>query len=154
MACFLVKKTKGKSMKKTSLIIRCIILFLLLGSVLSNSLLIASASSTDSYFSFAVGGDLANRTLFRTKDNSTPVYVKLDNGPSLVLFDVVASNLVSQNSGTGVAHMSPGTQRLIHTHVYENGHAICALMSRNNPYSGTASGYWSPDSVGTYPFAN
>lgn len=47
-----------------------------------------------------------------------------------------------------------GQKRLLRQWVYENGHAYCALYAAsiyNNSYS---NGLWSPDSIGSYPYAN
>ena len=134
----------------------------LIASMLSAVMLIMSINCTafarshqDSYFDFYVGPGIENHSDFRLKEDDSPVYVYLFNwGPAYVDFCVINTAFVIQNSGTGIARIYAGTKRLIHTHVYENGYSYCALGSSDNDCSGYAVGAWSPDSVGSYPFAN
>lgn len=113
-----------------------------------------AANNHDTGFSFTVGPNWQARTEFRDKTNSTSVYVNSLSGPSVTYFYVIDPNGGIQNSGKGVAPISPGTKRCIYNHVYENGWRTCALATLNNPYTGQSTGVWSPDTVGSYIHAN
>lgn len=130
-------------------------MLLIIAAVLSTSSLGAfAANNKDTGYSFTVGQGWQSRTEYREKTNSTSVYVKSLSGPAITYFYVIAPNGSIQNSGKGVAPISPGQERRIFNHVYENGWRSCALASINNPYSGQSTGVWSPDSVGNAPHAN
>lgn len=113
-----------------------------------------AANTSDTGFAFSVGPSYFSRTEYRAKTNTTSVYVNKLSGPQVTHFSVLAGNNVYQNAGKGLAPVSPGQKRLIHTYVYENGYRSCALASIANPYSGWSTGVWSPDSIGSYPYAN
>lgn len=113
-----------------------------------------AANNHDTGYSFTVGQGWQARTEYREKTNNTSVYVKSLSGPTITYFYVLAPNGSNQNSGKGIAPISPGQERRIFNHVYENGWSTCALASINNPYSGQSTGVWSPDSVGKAPHAN
>ena len=146
-------KTKEAFMKKLLKAI-CISLFAI-SILLGSSLEISYASNhSDEVFLFLVSPGIIGKSGYRNKEDSSGVYVNYQSGPAGIVFYVLSPDNQVQNSGTGAAVMYVGQQRRIHTHVYENGYTSCALASNNSTATGYASGLWSPDSVGTYPWAN
>lgn len=67
-------------------------------------------------------------------------------------FTVLGGDKVNYTSPD--AYIYQGTQRLISQYVYEKGQRKCILKISRAGYDGTATGFWSPDSVGDYPYAN
>lgn len=127
-------------------------LTLTLGMVAS---LPASASINDT--SWAAGG-----SYIRDKDNASSVYVQNTSDYYYATVSVYGRKSndntdyeVNRNNKNGqvvVTHdlsIPARSQRLIRQFIYENGNQFAKAV-----FSGGGSGWWSPDSVGSYTYAN
>ena len=117
----------------------------------------ASAANTkDKPWNFSV--DYSNKpytTALREKTNASGVYVYYKEGTvNGVICDVLNSEGDSMCRKKGVVPKE--ARRLIAQYVYENGFRLCRLKLQSNTItiSGGAGGVWSPDSAGSYPYAN
>ena len=91
----------------------------------------------------------------RAKLDSSGVYVHYKAGTvNGVVCDVITVEGISMCNTLGVVYK--GNERLIAQYVYENGFRECKLKLKSDTIyaSGGASGEWSPDSVGSYPYCN
>lgn len=122
-----------------------------------------AANYGDTGYSYRVGTTYTSRTEYRQKTDDSPVYVNSLSGPRQTHFYVWNHKEQQKNAGKGVAITEPGNKYLVHTLIWEHrdkdgntqyGQTICALASKYNPFDGQSTGVWSPDSIGSYPFAN
>ena len=113
-----------------------------------------ASNHSDTDFELSVGWDRCDYSDFRAKTDSSPVYILITDGPGITWIWVVNTSYVHQNSGSGLAQVPPNAPRLIHTNVYENGYGSCAIGSEYNPIFDDVKGVWSPDSIGSYTYAN
>lgn len=103
---------------------------------------------------------LCAKTGYRGKTDDSSVYVDNRSGFSIDVRTFGAMNNNYSTEGVNCTYHNyaivPSAKRLIHNLIYENGYYYCRLKvyTANNGTSGTLKGYWSPDSVGTYPYAN
>ena len=93
----------------------------------------------------------------RSKEDSSGTYVYYKEGTVTgVVCDVITVDGKSMCDGRlGTVHK--GDERLIAQYVYERGYRECKLkLKGDRAYDGGggAGGQWSPDSVGSYPYAN
>lgn len=129
----------------------------------------AAGNYTDSSFSLTCptyGYLVCEGNVYRKKLDSTATYVHCISGPSTgVYFTVWGGIEISTNYSVPVANCTrygqaliyPGQQRFIAQYVYENDYeyAHLGLLTRYATDVGTTvTGVWSPDSVGSYPYAN
>ena len=115
------------------------------------------ASSEDSLFVFErknVG--YIYFTEERSKDNATGTYVYYyyANGqPYGSYFSVWSQGVNETTNGSGIIY--GGQQRKISQYVYEKGKRVCQLgISPRISDIDRVYGWWSPDSVGEYPYCN
>lgn len=102
----------------------------------------------------------------RSKEDDTSSYIKvvtlnidmfkayIDGGPSE---DGPWDNQVSYWSGDAVGNSASVTytgEFLIMNRVYENGLGFARLTGWANSQSGSSTGWWSPDSIGSFPIIN
>lgn len=125
--------------------------------VLSLSLTPAHAANTsDTEWSFSMDPSHAVYTTpLREKTNSSAVYVYYQGGTVAYLTcDVLNSESQSMCKGR-IGKIDKGAKGRIAQYVYENGFRFCKLQLRgpSSTYGG-ASGYWSPDCAGSYPYIN
>lgn len=127
----------------------------------------AMSMASMSAFSVSAGntGDSSwknNDESWRVKQDSTSVYVNNTSGNSTKVsvwgegsLGGTAQADVSRPVGGGTYYQTkdltiPGnSKRLIKQYVYENG-----CLYAHIKFTGSGAGYWSPDSVGSYTYAN
>lgn len=146
-----------------------LIAMLLVTTVVLGSGVLADASGNtgDTYFQYTLPqmGTINIYNPGRAKLNATGTYVYLQSGPaSGVRFSVWGGYASSwQNTtllnftGGGGADIWVTQQRRISQYVYENGrtYAFLGITPRVQGDVGSAlSGLWSPDSQGSWPYAN
>lgn len=92
----------------------------------------------------------------RPKTNTTGTYVSYLTGntqPKGTYYSVWSAGENDTRNGAGIIY--PGQKRKLAQFVYEKGKRDCYLgVSPNGYNSSEISGVWSPDSVGSYPYAN
>lgn len=128
----------------------------------------SAANNGDTYFSLNVKTSSNDYTGAREKQDASGTYVYYKNpenglsGP--VKFRVMGSNsqsspalLATNYTRNGYGTISKGQERFIWQNVYENGKKYAFLstpkVASGDPI-GTATGLWSPDSVGSYTYCN
>ncbi|WP_163578501.1 hypothetical protein [Gracilibacillus thailandensis] len=99
----------------------------------------------------------------RSKENTTSTYVNVEQVPITYIYADVQGYRPSSVSGTNYwvdetlggdkVTLSKG-KWLVKQLVYENGGRSARLKFQRYYGTGTVSGVWSPDSVGSYPYAN
>ena len=128
----------------------------------------SAANNGDTDFSLNVKTSSNDYTGAREKqdDSGTYVYYKYNTTglTGAVKFRVMGSNsqsspalLAINYTRNGYGTISKGQERLISQYVYENGKKYAFLstpkVASGDP-TGTATGVWSPDSVGSYTYCN
>lgn len=148
-------------MKKKMLVIMGLIACLSC-SVMTNA---ETRSSSDTEFkSFSISPSNYNKLGYRSKENSTPVYLWYKSATNnryeyvfVRAYGTGGTNLTLNGSAKSVDHVtcSMGHQYAIRSNIYELGYGMATLGFKSANYieSQKISGYWSPDSVGTYPYA-
>ena len=115
-----------------------------------------AANTGDTGFRFSMGGNGSDATNARAKQNSSPVYIKVES-KSMPSHHVYVDAAWCGNNKTvkGVATVKGYGSYNIQTWVYEHGYRSAILTTWNHT-SGYASigGVWSPDSAGRYPVIN
>ena len=116
----------------------------------------ASASNyKDTYWSFSVDANKRpHRTELREKTDASGVYVYYKSGTmDGVACDVLNSENDSMCKKYGIVYK--GQKRRVAQYVYENGYDQCKLMVSTSVHDdGGGYGWWSPDSIGYYPYIN
>lgn len=117
----------------------------------------------DKYYSFNLNeSNKVGYTKSRAKENSTSTYVHIQKVPgSMIKLDVQGfrpvgtggSNSWRDETVSGTQLMFTG-KWLVRQNVYERGGRSARLKFQKYAANGTLYGYWSPDSVGTYPVVN
>jgi len=152
---------KGSVMKALKKLALSLVLCIVLVSALALPTLASNHSDTALPTSF-IGYTTKATTSVRSKNNTTPVYMNNKSGMTLRVYANGGSKPSSINYLTttkttvgGVAHVKPGQYR-IHTWIREYGYitAWLNISVATSGVSGNCNGYWSPDSIGTYPSAN
>lgn len=112
-------------------------------------------------FHFFTGNPEDINTLPRDKNDASGSYVdfRYCDYDQLVDFKVIGrlynGNWEDCTKNKGVATVSPGQKRRIRQYVYEWGYPQCFLSGdKQEDGQGSANGFWSPDSVGSDPYAN
>ncbi len=117
----------------------------------------ASAANYKKYDMVVHGAehDTVYRTPQREKTNASGVYVFYDKGTEARLkCDVLNSENESMCRGR-IGFIKKGEKGLIAQWVYEEGFHYAKLQLKpDSGLNGGASGEWSPDSVGSYPYIN
>lgn len=94
----------------------------------------------------------------RQKKDATATYVYNKEGASFMfkVYGYSHSNGGYEYKGDTrqAGRIDVGQRRFLRQWVYENGHAYCALYSASIYNYSESSGLWSPDSIGSYPYAN
>ena len=95
----------------------------------------------------------AAQTDLRAKEDSSSHYIKNNSGFDLWVRSLNSSNTNLTYKGRAIVK---GGQWRIHNSIYEKGYRSCKLdiTSAKSGVSGYLKGVWSPDSLGSYPFAN
>ena len=103
----------------------------------------------------AIGYTSYADTLYRDKKDNSSHYVYNQSEVDFVIHSLAQPD-DSDQTVNGSAIVPAGTKRLIRNTVKEHGYSSCKLRikSRKYPTSVSCKGYWSPDSVGSYPTAN
>lgn len=148
-------------MKKKMLVLMGVIACLSC-SVITNA---ETRSSQDTEFNhFSISPSDYNKLGYRKKDNSTPVYLYYQSATNnrfehifVRAYGTGDANLTLNGNAKSVDHVtcSMGHKYAIRSNIHEFGHGLATLgfLSANYIESQKISGYWSPDSVGTYPYA-
>lgn len=94
----------------------------------------------------------------RLKLDATATYVYNKEGSSF-MFIVVGYTSINSISGYPNDTRNPGRidvgqRRFLRQWVYENGHGYCGLYAASIYANSYSKGLWSPDSIGSYPYAN
>ena len=119
-----------------------------------------AANTEDEYWSFYVDKSVM-KTPAREKENSSSVYVNLQKAPGGYV-QAAAEGYVFIDGEYAWYNMtwnriavlpSVGKWRIRQT-IYENGGRQAKLMIWKYAEKGIASGVWSPDCAGTYPYLN
>lgn len=99
-------------------------------------------------------GSVYSITKLREKVDASGIYVFYDDGTvSSLACDVLNPAGVSQCRKIG--SIKKGQKGLIAQYVYENGYDQCKLMVSTSVHDdGGGYGWWSPDSIGYYPYIN
>lgn len=138
---------------------------LLAGTMLFGTMLNVNAANTsDDYFRFKVnrstGSYLRGDIEVRDKYNSTPVYFRIKEAPTIVTRAKVYGNRGTSNTFYnetigGYAKLYLGVDMTVRSWIYENGgtKALGKLKSGEDK-TGTIYGCWSPDSTQRYRSAN
>lgn len=130
-----------------------------------SSLNVSAKNNKDTVFDFNVqpNSTVYTNGHFRAKEDSSAPYCHLQiaasNGFNMRILSIDNNlnpySIVDATKGTAL--MYAGQKRLIRCSVRDVGRRYCAIgaKSRNNgDSSGRAMGVWSPDSLGSYPYAN
>lgn len=143
-------------MTRTSKPTKILIVVMAMMMLLSTMAIFASASNADSGFTFSFSGYM-DRTGIRQKDNDTSMYMYCTSTST----PYIASARGTYNGSTFydcsydwddptptkyTYQFTSGIKRFMYNYVLENGFTYCAI-SANTSSNGSASGYWSPDSV-------
>lgn len=121
-----------------------------------------AANVKDRNFKFSITNDINHYTAARAKENTSSTYVHVEQVPSVYIRTNVQGFRPSSVTGTnywtnetigGQISLRKG-QWLIKQLVYENGGRSARLQLKKHSTNGTVSGVWSPDSVGSYLYAN
>ncbi len=120
------------------------------------------ANTSDTYWSFVLSS--ANSSYqtsdFRTKDNSTSVYVRpMIMGGNLTMVYAKVYGATDTN-GSGATDLTVrdtyyytvvNHEYSMQNYVKERGYSAAAFAACSGGGNGTASGYWSPDTAGNIP---
>lgn len=92
-------------------------------------------------------------TGLRAKQNTTSHYIK---NTSRINLWIISMNSNYENLTVNYKAIVPPAERFIRNYVFERGNRECKLniTTTVNGTTGLLSGWWSPDSVGSYPNAN
>lgn len=128
----------------------------------------SAANNGDTDFSLKVRTTLNDYTGAREKQDDSGTYVYYKSGTNgltgAVKFRVMGSDsqstpslLATNYTRNSYGTISVGQKRLISQYVYENNKTYAFLstpkVASGDP-TGTATGVWSPDSVGSYTYCN
>jgi hypothetical protein len=95
---------------------------------------------------------------YRAKQNTTATYVYSQSGSScyFAVWGYSSSSGGTQYSADTISRglIAPGQRRFLRQWVYENGHPYAALIASPVSANTSNAGLWSPDSVGSYAYAN
>lgn len=108
----------------------------------------------DSTLPYEFIGYLASAdTIGRKKMDDSSVYIESTTAFDLKVVVMVNSKVNCTYKGYAIV---PKAKRLIHNTVYEEGYTSCYLRisAADSGETGMLTGKWSPDSVGSYPYAN
>lgn len=133
---------------------------LFLAGVLASTAMLSTVSANNhsdtnlpnAVVSYYVGAGTASRA----KQDKSSTYINNRSGFVLNTRVFASANSSNQTKG-GVAHINTANgKRLIRQYVYENGYRSCymGLWAGKTGIIGRISGLWSPDSVGSYTYAN
>lgn len=118
----------------------------------------AFASNIDSTFpSTFISNTSSYESNHRYKENSSSVYINNTSGLDLNVNIYGATNISSYGANCTPRKTIVQTGKwLMHNTVNESGYTYCYLKINANKsgVSGYLTGQWSPDSVGSYPYAN
>lgn len=93
-------------------------------------------------------------TSLRGKTDTTSHYVYNKSSFAVYVHSLDANN--HDHTVNGVATVPAGKERFVRNNIYEHKKYECKLKLSTTRMSdhGTLKGWWSPDSVGSYPYAN
>lgn len=143
-------------MTRTSKPTKILIVVMALMMLMSAMAIFASASNLDSSFQFRFNGYM-DRTGVRQKEDSTSMYMNCAS----ITTPYIASARGTRDGSTFydcsydwqaatvkrfTYQFVSGNKRFMYNYVKENGFVYCAI-SANTSSNGSATGYWSPDSV-------
>lgn len=136
-------------MKRRFFIALCLCLYLMGSTVTAFANNHTDSALPTKFISYTTWADTPNRS--KTDDSS--VYIKNTSG--MVLWVNIKSSSGVNCTYNGHAAVKSG-EWLMHNTVYEEGYRSCHLhiSTNTNGVSGNLKGYWSPDSVGSYDYAN
>lgn len=149
-------------MKKKNISKLCCIIVSTLAIV--GSSLGVSADTINKSYTFALYTSAANTQSYY-KDTATSVYVYPTMSPAAGVkfagYRYDGSTWHNETIG-GWAYIAQGTQRRLRTNIYENAgyqRTLCRLSGKlvsggTSTEGKIATGYWSPDTAGSYPVAN
>jgi len=131
---------------------------------------VSANNNTDTYYTYTLPAPAYYVVItpggLKTDTSSTYVYFYSTNDTALKNYGVRYSVFGGANINVAVENCTsyvssciiyPATKRLIHQNVHELGYtyAFLGLCAPNSQGQGTTpDGLWSPDSTGTYPYAN
>lgn len=120
-------------------------------------------NSADSVYSFGINTNYPiRRTEARAKEDTSSTYVNLTRVPATYIYCDVEGYMPIGYVGemrweaktlNGTVRIGTG-KWLIRQQVYEHGGRSARLRFQRYDADGTVSGYWSPDSQGSYTYAN
>ena len=143
-------------MKKTKRLLA--ILGISMIAVSAFSLPASAANTSDTSYTFNFNWIGQANTSGRAKQNASSTYIKcnqLPNGGFQVYVDGATSSTGSWTDRTiGQPKVTRTGEFLINQLVYESGERYARLGGYCFMASQSAKGYWSPDSVGSYPVLN
>ncbi|MFO7296009.1 MAG: hypothetical protein C0P72_008300 [Clostridia bacterium] len=126
---------------------------------------VRAANVTDTYFYFYLSGNNWRYTEGRAKENTTSVYVHLQEAPIYFVYARAEGYRTASGSTTGTYYwyndtiggdvvLPKGQQSSIRTLIYERGGRIARLGIKQFTEDGVAYGVWSPDSTRQYVVVN
>lgn len=122
---------------------------------------VSANNHKDEGFIFYLDGVSASVTKMREKQDASSTYVAVDYTPSGgAKFSVLGVKLGNHGSTSvnctknNYVILYGGQTRLVRQYVYERGYTLCELFGDVAKLKGKTYGLWSPDSVGSYPYAN
>ena len=119
----------------------------------------AGPNNKDTDFDFTTRGNYlhCHGDWFRDKRDSSAPYVYLTTASGQIDIRIVSAVNKNGDGATdatkGVAYMKKGEKRRIRCSVKDVGRVWCTVGVKT-PTNQYLKGVWSPDSVGTYPYAN
>lgn len=124
---------------------------------------VSAKNNADTYYTFHVDAKVQNAyTQARAKEDSSSTYVNLNFAPFTYTYCDVQGYVAEGNTGlmqwkdktcNGTIIMSLG-KWLVRQTVYEHGGRSARLKFRRYNTDGYLGGCWSPDSSGSYTYAN
>ena len=131
-------------------------------NMFSTTVSAANVSDTTYGYELSTSNPVAY-TYPRAKQNTSSTYVNVKKVPSVYVYCEVEGYRPTPISGTNIwtnetvggdaVTLSVG-KWLVRQNVYEHGGRSARLKFKKYLMSGTVSGVWSPDSAGSYPYAN
>lgn len=127
---------------------------------------VMAANTSNEVFEFSAG-TAYTQSKERPKENTTPVYVRVDaTRPStqIMVFGKIPNSNKSSMYWANCTYLKnindifvvakPGINYSIRSTVYEKGGRSAQLRGRSVSGTAKSGGVWSPDSAGTYTFLN
>lgn len=150
-------------MKNSKRFLALVLMVVMMFSVMAIGASAADPNIKDTSFSFTVTGSAYTSTTVRAKNDTSTVYLFLNDSSTYIHCYAQACGSTTYTSGlynktlvnaervTNVV-CRRGVQYSIHSDIYEEGYRYAALRFKQlvTPNSGTVAGVWSPDSSGSY----